>query len=595
MSNLGTSRSEFSAGISEGFGFTPLQPGVGEHFPDQRELSISPDRAKEAEAAFASWSRNLVRIAAQADHLTQRFPESAALWGRSAAAYMSAGDTAKAREHARRAIVLALPTGREGNPDVPAFCMGMLVLRRQGQTDEVIELLQGARNPAFRLLHASALSDRARWTEALDLLADDEDTYAKSLRGYISLKLGRPAEAIRDLRGTLRDSPTDVGSLLNLASAFRQLGAHRKALRAVEQAQRLAPGRMDGARLHIEILADLGRWQEVRSMSNRLRHGGNEQDAFLTMLEAQASFQLNRGEAGFKLLSHSASAAESQGLEILAAELRANVRVAEYHLRRRSQRQVRYDILRELEKQPDSGPLLQMFAEFSELHADARDVRRFFDAKAADRSDERWFSVAARLAYLEYRFEDSLQTCREWVQRFPQSRDPYVALMLLVGHVNGNWAESAQLARRAMGKFEISDYLANQAAYSMALAGDPGGALRVLDKAPGWNYRLEATKGLVLISGKQVAQGLRHYRRAAELLREEESETQSENLSLMVTHQAMALRKLGIVELDVDDPQLKASSLPPVDLPSNWRQIPAFVLLQRRAEREGWPWPTLIS
>jgi hypothetical protein len=142
------------------------------------------------------------------------------------------------------------------------------------------------------------------------------------------------------------------------------------------------------------------------------------------------------------------------------------------------------------------------------------------------------------------------------------------------------------------GVIQVGERQCPLQAYVLALAGNVKDARSVLGDVDRSSYLLTATLGLVEIALGRVAEGMAHYRRAAELADKELDGGVVR--ALMTCHQTLALRRLNLLDRDTLL-EVRAGALPPVDLPDNWEDRPEFRLLESVAVRHNWPWPSVLD
>src|SRR5439155_19676568 len=122
--------------------------------------------------------------------------------------------------------------------------------------------------------------------------------------------------------------------------------------------------------------------------------------------------------------------------------------------------------------------------------------------------------------------------------------------------------------------------------------GSPKRALAVRDRIDASDCVLTATKGLAYLALGEVSTGMHLYREAANLA--DRGRDDKIVRSLMTIHQAMGLRRLGILNSE-KSLEIRATALPPVELPRDWGDLAVFRFLCEVAARRGWPWPIVVS
>jgi hypothetical protein len=200
-------------------------------------------------------------------------------------------------------------------------------------------------------------------------------------------------------------------------------------------------------------------------------------------------------------------------------------------------------------------------------------------------------AIECRLAFLEARFDDAAQLAKAWGRAEPLNARAVRLTTFWYGALYNQWEFVADIALAAVRQLHGEPATVNAAAYALALAGRAKEAVAVLKTVDHADYALTATAGLAHISGGDVKGGLALYRRAAQMADIDGSGYRLR--SFMTLHQAMGLRHLGLADKQSDE--MRASALPPVELPADWRKIADFRFLREVAARRGWEWPPQIS
>lgn len=539
------------------------------------------------------WLGNALQVAAQAALLAEENSDSPAAWTRSAFAQLVAGRRDEARTHARRAIVEARRNAvRVRTVDVPAIAGAVRVLSGLGEMADMASALEGLPDdPQLLGLRASLVADSGDLDLALHLLEGASAEESSSLAGYLWLRKNELPKAIRSLRLATTRNVKDVDAHFNLALALNRIGSPKKALRSVGVAQRLSPGRLDVEHLYLELLAGTGNWELLKREIGRLRSRGVHERPEVLIAETRLALLAEKRERALILLKRAEKLADERGDKQLVAELQGNQVMVRFASNKLDRKTAKKELLFALESVPDSVVLADMLSMLIVRRSEARLLEKFAAQHAKSQSPFA-FSLRTRTAYLTGRFDDCLMEVREWLKIHPNDNEGLMSLMSIVGHLDDDWSRAAEVARHALRKLPMTALLANQAAYSLAVAGQSQAADAVLDRSPGWNYRLEATRGLVKICLGDMALGLKHYRMAAKMV--DLVPDVEDDALLMTIHQGMALRRLGLINPS-NDKLLRAAALPVMSLPDDWEDISSFVALKSAADRNGWTWPVLLD
>jgi hypothetical protein len=121
------------------------------------------------------------------------------------------------------------------------------------------------------------------------------------------------------------------------------------------------------------------------------------------------------------------------------------------------------------------------------------------------------------------------------------------------------------------------------------MTGEGAEAVDLLEPFADGDFVMTATLGLAYLSSGQTAKGMKLYRQAADLA----EKARDESRSLMTSYQALVVNQLGLLK-GGDSAALTAMSLPPVDLPDDWREKSEFLRLHNLAISKGYGWPLAL-
>lgn len=546
----------------------------------------------DVEILIEEWSANAQRTALQAISIAESHSDSPAAWTRSAFAQLSAGDFVAAREHSERAISLAQRDElKDSEFDVPAVVGAIRVLSTLVSAQDLISVIEELPSNTFLTgVMASMAASIGDLDRALVLTSQLPVGEAASLVGYIHLQKNDLSTAIHNLRKAIYFNAQDVDAHFNMAIALFRSGSPKKALRSAGIAWHLSPGRLDFRNFYFELLALTGRWEILKHQVLKLRDAQAQDTPEILVAEARLALVEENRDRALVHLKKAEQLAMEHGNSQLAAEFKGNQIMIGHSANKLTRDSARRQLTQLLESKPESIGLADMLSMLIIRKSEARFLDRYLEVHR-DSQSSLAYSFRSRVAYLECRFDDYLLEIRTWGKMYPSDGDALIALISAEGHFDDDWPRAATIAKQALKKLPRSAFLANQVAYCFALAGQPHAAEAALNTAPEWNYRLEATRGLVKISLGDVLGGLKNYRKAAEMV-ERVPGAEFDSI-LMGIHQGLALRRLNLLNPE-NERLIKAAALPVVSLPDDWEEYPAFAALKLVADRHGWSWPPLL-
>lgn len=582
-----------------------LRPGANPGTPDDFRHEPKLRQAVSGisgEDAYEQWHARAQFIALQAKEVAQVYKSPVAL-ARYAHASLAADEQELAEIAARQALEMiagdsnsVAVSAEKSVPDLSAAASAAWALILCDQSaiaeDYLAKLPQSS---AIALMRAGLAVDGGRFDVALALLVDAESSAARSLRGYAYLKSGSPVLAIRSLRSALAADATNADACITMALAFWQLGAQRKAINFARRASQLAPGRKDIGLTLIDLLTDSHELSQAEAEIQHVRDTGVADDPELLIRRARlrslsgdltrCAALLRRAEAMAKAANEAATAANISGQLTLIDFTSANIDRTEAVRRIRRLR-------RDFSHNP---PLADMLSTLSTRSSMLSEIKRAYaDVEENASTDER-LMLKMQIARLECRFEDLAGLVREWAKSEPFNSLAANSEMMWSAYVSLDWASAAGKGKRLLQRFGYDSGLANNVAYVSVLAGRTDlaeRALKLIDPEEiASRYVLRATRGLVRVAQGHAQEGLRDYRKAAELT-ERIPDAPIERARMMVS-QGLALRVIEALN-GADSLQVRASALPAVSLPTDWAQIPELRCLQWVCQRLGYEWPPFV-
>lgn len=581
----------------------PVRSGTG----SVNESLLSSGRARrerfhpqiQGEQLDPNWLKHCLEAAVQSAinrrHIASLFPGSPAALARLAQAELAAGSIENAVDAAVQCIALAKQSasGPGDTYDIGSVFGSVKVLIHCGRRDRISDMLSTfPSHPLLVKVKADLAADARDWMGAMSLLNDISSPEAHSLRGYLYLQLGKPEQALKQLRGAVQSLPSDAKVLMNMAIAFWRLGSSKKAVRFARQAYAVMPGDSEMLLSMLGFLIATGQTDAASREMERLRRAGVVQTPNLLVMRAKISLERNEVARGKALLNQAMHEYRRLGDKGRAAELQGNLTMLRLATAELSGDSARAEIKKALSRNPDSSVLIAIFADLLDTVTMARQLRPYVMSLPNDPTDHLALSARTRLAYLECRFDDASELSHQWSEADHFSVRAATLDFMLKAQVFDDFETAANLAIRALARFRWDPRLANEAAYVLALAGRANVARRALKQVTHWTSILKATSGLVEISDGNIDKGLRLYREAASLA-DHDADGQVVR-ALMTLHQTSALHRLGVLSTE-NRMELLAKALPPIELPEDWEVSPQFRLLYDVARRHEWSWPMVIS
>lgn len=575
-----------AVGIRGGTDVGPRRPAVAQEEVAQFLATRSTASKVDLEAeAYERWLRAIAHELAGARDFRSSHPDSTTASARLAQIAWVAGEVDEAKEAAHHIFALA-----RSSYDQAAVFIAANVLMASHEGDRLLEYLsEVAPQRALEVFRAALYVDRGDLDRALAILQDLDAAGAATLRGYIRLAQNQPAAAIAELRGAIRRVPDDADALVNLAYAYRQLGSLKKSLRYARQANQVAPGRQDVAHFLLDELIEAGQLEGAKLEIRQIQSRRVQESADFLVLQARVAHGLGNRSRAIGLLRRAEAASTSDRHK---TELRANIASLQASFGELDRNDALSTLRACLAAEPQSLAIAMMLSDSLHLCSEADELRSVLQLlRLGGHSEQELLPIRTHLEYLAGDFEATRDLALEWAKADPTSAPAAALACMLTGQLSDDWPSAANLAALALRRIPGSSWLRNDAAYVLALAGRAYEALGVIEGADLNQFVPAATKGLVLVAAGKVQEGLRQYRRAAEM-----ADIQADDATgrtLMTVHQAAALRRLGISAKDLQD--VRAAALPPVGLPTGWEDYPGFLLLRQVAQSHGWPWPLMVE
>jgi len=488
---------------------------------------------------------------------------------------------------ARETLALALARDSSGSVLDPSSArIAAEVLTRIGQGKYAYDALASiADDETLRMTFAAVAASLGRYAEAIHALEGIHTAFADAHRGYIAAAQEKWSEAVRFLRAALHSEPDDVDSLFNLSIALWNLGSTKKATRTALQATLVSPGRRDISFNYLEMLLgqeDLDRFEhEIK----RLRASGIDSDAGLTLFEARGVARRGNHPRAIALANQARALATQNGDMATRILVDANLPFLKWEAGRVTRDQVTNHLRTLISQYPDAEVVLIKFAQMASRKSDAQLLR---DARTRVGHMANVYNAYLdhQIAVLEGNAHDAAAAASEWLRHEPNNPGAAAAAVISLGIGEERWPEAAAVAEEALRRFPNEKSVVNNAAYVVAMAGNPAKAIAAIEHVGSDDFVLKATLGLANLAAGNIAEGMRLYREAAN-----QAEGDDPSLrSLMTAYQALVMRQLDLADR-VPGNELQAIALVPVALPDDWDNRPDFIRLKNVADRHGYPWP----
>lgn len=439
------------------------------------------------------------------------------------------------------------------------------------------------------LLVGSALAGMGRFGDARELLEHVDGTTKDAVLAFLLISEGSFGAAVPLLRAALRRSPDDADSAHNLSIALWQLGSRRKARASALQATRSAPGREDISLHFLELLLAEGEFARSNQEVEFLLERGVAPTARLLIVQARARLGMNDFPNAERLLSRAGNIAKTEKSFGTVAEVLSNLA----RLRFVHGKLTRDEALTKLSALhtdfPSSDVVVANLAQVSvyRQHADA--LRRAFDDVRETTPPARAAFVEYHLATLEGKNELAAESAERWLELEPENPYAISAAIVALGIGMERWDDAAKIAIRVVEGHHPDPTQLNNAAYVLAMAGMPNRAVELLEPHSDDDFFLKATLGLAYLASNQIDRGMKMYRQAADA-----ADSRGDGMrSLMTAYQALVARQLNLLNSS-DAKMISAVSLPPVELPEDWKNRPEFLRLHSVALKNGYDWPITI-
>jgi tetratricopeptide (TPR) repeat protein len=570
-------------GNAEGINVAPRSQPVVTPLLDALGLSHEPSEDRSEDPA---WVDSQAGIVDQARRLADDHPDSPIALARLAQACRNAGRLDEAVAAARRALAATAVTDGDENaagPDATATYVASSVLAAQGHLDDAEEALSlRATDGLHRLLWAAVAAERDDVETALERLNGVQGADAQSLLGWLLLRRGQFAQAVRAFRSATNAGGPSPAVLMNLAYAYASLGSADKAIRAGQQAVSLSPASIDMSHRLVGHLINFGRLHQAERELDRLAGLLGHEDADAILLRATIALRGGSDDDALRVLRKGRSRLRPDGNERAYAELLANLAYFEWRTGVRTRNQA-VDAVRRVARRADgiSVAVVCLLADLLSATTAALEIRDQIRKAAEHHDQDALLPALAREAHLSADFDRELAIAKDWTRSYPLDGTAAAAYVHLLGQVQGAYSEAGDEGLEAMRRTPQSAGLRNNTAYVLAMAGRGQEALEVIAPLRGDGYVPLATEGVALLSAGHVAEGCRRYREAVDAIDELDDAEQTARLRALVGENM----RLAVAWLGIEDDVRRCGGWLPTVRPDDWSTDPQFLLISRLEER----------
>lgn len=416
----------------------------------------------------------------QARRLVAAHPDSTAVFARLARSEHEYGDADAAVRYAETALDL----NKDGS-DLASFIVAVQVLLQCGRDELAEKWLDSAaaanrdlpsNNHPLALLFAEVAAQRGDIDMALARLsgASDHDASAKSLEGWLLLQQRRHAEAIRALRSAIDSQPNAPDVLTNLGYAYGAVGSIRKAIRSTLAAVELVPSdRTAGLNLAAFLIGQ----GDVSGALDRVERllSYHPDDLRLEFAAAEAIAQGGSVvPALYRLQALRTDPRIFRASEEERQELRLNVELLKLELGRTTRGDVFQSAITALERCGYTSPYIAR-----KLAPLAFSVRHVAQLKSAHEEllkrhqRDEMLALEVQIAFLEGAFDRALELAKRWHSYEPFSTGASLMMSFLQAIAFGDYDVASRVSREALRYAPADPYLANNAAFALAMLGQP--------------------------------------------------------------------------------------------------------------------------
>lgn len=509
--------------------------------------------------------------------LAERHPESPTALARLAVAEFAAGNRVSAERAAAKVL-------KCDSFDAPALVVATHVLASLGEFTDA--------ESAIRRVHASASSDEQRNAaagigarvslqfrppeEALGLLHDCDDPASLTLRAWILSKTGRPADAARDLRSSLRILPDNPIAWHELSYAHSLLGSPTKALKASLIASHLAPADTTVVGSLVALLVMQARYSDaIKAIDRLVSHRPDE----LRLVRLRAAVQNVSGDTSGALqrLRRAMRTTAWKSAELAQREeLQLDARLLSLYEKgvANAQERATREAVTALKRCGYRSLDIACYVADTTISVTDLEVleRAYYELNGPREESSSLLGIESTIEYLRFDFDASTAAAIERARQQPCSVSAQMRASYMLSMSTGDYEHAAKICHNGIRLGLRGPGLRNNAAFALAMKGDTDAAERMLpdtDEAP----MSLATAGLIAIVKGNARDGEAMYDKCASQAREQ-GMLDTANQVEMHKHLAQAAAGLPIPP----DALAPFSNLVKTD--------PRYALIQRALDRE---------
>jgi tetratricopeptide (TPR) repeat protein len=553
-------------------------PEVGVSGPLREVVTTAAGRrqAEHVDAVRQSIVRRTERLAADA-------PDSAMAWARLAQAAFEADRLVQSVAAARQAMQLCLTAWERGEgPDAAAARVAGRILNDTGHWDEAKKGLNRISTVDSALFLASIVGGPIEIAEALERLRGVRGVAARGVYAWLLLRVGRPREAVAELRKLVRQGHLSPNTMANMAYGHALLGSPQKAIKAARCAVALAPSSVKHSFNLVGYFVHYGSSDRAHGELNRLAMARDIDSAEIAMARAGIHMRdrniyaaldvLERASAGFLVTKSARSTAELQvNIAVLRCQLGELSRSEALSEARRAAAIAAGRSIGVLEAFCDLAPSTELFPEAAAL---VRQAEEWHDARDL-------LPLRARTAHLQADFSNSSRLARAWADEHPLNAAAVNHSLLMEAVASGQYADAAKRGKSIMNRFVGDSEIRTNVAYCLAMAGQGKDALDFLPKEPSESISRLATAGLARLAIGDVEEGLALYRDAHRIAeRVPVADDRKPLRALVALSQRLAVTHLALRNIS-------EAALLPIELPRGWKESPTLLLMAQKCGLSG--------
>lgn len=471
--------------------------------------------------------------------------------------------------------------------DAAAEFAAVQVLRAGGAAQTAREHIGRASltDDVGRVIRARLAIECGEFEEARHSVRDTSTFDGLLTAGWLALRDDQHPQAIALLRGASRLAGPTPDVFVNMGYAYAALGHLRKAIKATEQAQALAPHRRIIAFNLVNFYLAVGAYRKATEALAPLS-AHYPKDVQIALALAHIALRAGDRKRAHKILQQArTSSSWVSAPRVQRAELHSNLAVLRWINGEGTLIATRKVVLEQLELcDYESVSMASLLPGLLPHFSDQKQLAVLLKRLEGHHEAGALMFLRVHDALLR---KDAAATVALAVQSSKAHPFSPVAAAIAVQYLSdlaGDREQAIDLGLDALKRAPGDALLVNNLAYVLALAGRTREARTVLGKLPERKATpaLIATRGLVDMLSGNVRAGLTGYADARDLAMKEGNERVARLASLNLK---LALRRVDLTTLR----NLGENVIEPVVFPSAAEDDPVVWLLARRAEHEGIP------